>query len=102
MFELIQSPMLLCEVCGQPLPDDEKKMEMALFGAERLCWKCRQPGPKGMRKKRLTDPCYTCKWKGPAHPVVQGRVLCKLPKDRPMCGQDDGERVPSQWESKER
>jgi len=97
MFALTQAPMLLCEVCGQPLPDDEMKAEMALFGVERRCWKCGQPGPGGMGKKRLHDPCFTCRW------GMRRRKLpskCGLPKDRPMCGQEEGERVPSGWESK--
>lgn len=101
MFQLIQSVTLLCDVCGQPLPDDDLKKEMALCEVERACWKCRQPVPKERRlTKKLTDPCVSCKWhRRPGRQPWKVKV-CELPKDRPLCGQGEGQRIPSQWEPK--
>lgn len=101
---MIQSATLLCDICGQPLPDDEMKKEMALFGVERACWKCRQPIPKERRlTRRLTDPCRSCNWNRLRKAEWGGKInKCGLPKDRPMCGQGEDERIPSQWTPKNR
>jgi hypothetical protein len=42
-LELRQVLGLICEACGQMLPTDEARMEMALFGVVDPCPKCGNP-----------------------------------------------------------
>jgi hypothetical protein len=35
--------ILLCDVCERPLPDDDTKIDIALFGVDRACPGCKQP-----------------------------------------------------------
>jgi hypothetical protein len=53
---------LLCDVCERPLPDDDTKIEIALFGVDRPCPSCKQPIPEEEWEaltKKVTESCQT-------------------------------------------